>query len=303
MTLEQFQKQLISEIEKSHDLFRDDLTGVEEAALKELLKVIMELEVKNGQILNNAENLKKVARLRQAVANAILSDKYIQLVQEFVKTFDTVAAFQNEYFQKFGELKAIPAIAKEITRQAKKKVVEDLMGRGLEDNVIDFVQEILRINVTSGGSIDSLMFQLAEAMTGGDDGEGLGRLSSHAKTTTIDAINQFSAEYNMAMAEDLNWEWYQYVGSLLETSRQWCEQMVAKRYVHRSELPRLVEGYVNSDGSRVKIYDKTGLPQGMIAGTDKDNVRVRRGGYRCGHQFYPIPASSVPEKDRQRIAA
>ena len=44
-----------------------------------------------------------------------------------------------------------------------------------------------------------------------------------------------------------------------------------------------------------KIYDKTGLPQGMIDDTNVSNFPTYRGGYNCGHQSYPIPTALVPK--------
>jgi hypothetical protein len=70
-------------------------------------------------------------------------------------------------------------------------------------------------------------------------------------------------------------------------------------YIHVSQLEEIVSG--NICGEQVPIYDKTGLPQGMIAGTNASNFRINRGGYNCNHQLYPVSAAVVPKELRDKF--
>jgi hypothetical protein len=94
----------------------------------------------------------------------------------------------------------------------------------------------------------------------------------------------------------LGWEWFRYVGSNLKTTRTFCKALTQKQYYHRSELPKIIKGnFAEFKEMKGKIYDKTGLPQGMIEDTNVSNFQTYRGGYNCGHQSYPIPNYLVPE--------
>jgi hypothetical protein len=55
------------------------------------------------------------------------------------------------------------------------------------------------------------------------------------------------------------------------------------------------------DGHQCKIYDATGLPMGMIDGTNPENFFVNRGGYNCGHELIPVSEVSVPKEVRERF--
>jgi hypothetical protein len=129
--------------------------------------------------------------------------------------------------------------------------------------------------------------------------EGGGALSRYAKTYTIDSINQFSREYMTAISNDLGYEWYAYRGSNLETTREFCEHMTKKEYVHKSEFPEILKGKI--DGHQCRIYDKTGLPYGMKEGTKVDNFTANCGGWNCGHQLVPLRAEEVPVSVRNKL--
>ena len=141
----------------------------------------------------------------------------------------------------------------------------------------------LTTGITSGQSYAALTETLRKTLTDTDGGTGL--LSRYAKTYATDSINHFAAEYMAAVAGDLNLEWYVYRGTNLTTTREFCELMTKKEYVHKSEIPELLKGRI--DGHQCRIYDKTGLPYGMKEGTNADNFIVNRGGWNCGHQLIP----------------
>ncbi len=111
-------------------------------------------------------------------------------------------------------------------------------------------------------------------------------------------------ENNATLTDDLGLEWYKYDGSLKDTSRPFCDALIAAKkscmpYIHKSQLEEIVSG--NICGEQVPIYDKTGLPQGMIAGTNASNFRINRGGYNCNHQLYPVSAAVVPKELRDKF--
>jgi hypothetical protein len=167
----------------------------------------------------------------------------------------------------------------------------------LEVNVVDRLQKIVLDNTTTGGSYASLNDQLRQSVVGTDDADGI--LQRYSKVITTDAINQYSAQYHETIAADLGLNWLRYVGSNITTTREFCERLTEKEWVHKSELPEIIKGKIN--GVQCKLSKSTGLPLGMIPGTDEKNFKIRRGGYQCGHQAYWVPDSSVPDMIKMKI--
>jgi hypothetical protein len=130
-----------------------------------------------------------------------------------------------------------------------------------------------------------------------DTGEG--SLMRYTKQITTDAINQYSAQYHTLIAQDLQFNWGRYVGSNITTSREFCILLTKKQWVHKSELPLIIIGHI--DGHDCKLSRTTGLPLGMIQDTNISNFQVLRGGYNCGHQFFWVPDSAVPESVKARF--
>ncbi len=299
MTVREHQQELIKKIQEAIDRFNRELPGIEKRIYEKLIPLIKELDIRNGRIVNSAANLRIIGQLKIQIESAVLNSKYLQEVQAFVDAFNALATLQNKYFKEFeSDFKNPSAFSKQILKMAKDAAAISLTESGIDANITSKLQEIIRQAITSGGQFQNLLFEVQEFVLGTQSGNP-GRLSAYAKTYTIDALNTFSAEYNNSIAADLGFQWYEYVGSLRETSRELCILLTEKRYVHISEFPDIIKGEIN--GVQVALDKTTGLPKGMKAGTTVDNLISRRGGWRCNHQFYPVHKSLVPLAIRNKI--
>lgn len=127
-----------------------------------------------------------------------------------------------------------------------------------------------------------------------------GSLTKYARQIATDSVNQFNASYNQKVSDDLGLTWFQYVGSLLTTSREFCIEMTKKRYFHISEVEEMLKG--NIGDVHVHINPKTKLPDGFIEGTTKQSFFINRAGYMCGHQIFPVPMAAVPADIRAKFS-
>lgn len=254
------------------------------------------LDLKDGKIKSTIANLKVVTSIKNKLLNLVLNDDYMAEVKEFAQAFRDVSVLQREYWQTV-EAKFKPrTILKEIRNQAIGDTVSKLTDAGIGVNIADSITDILKTNITTGGSYKDLLGQLRESLTDTKKSDGL--LTRYSKQVTTDSLNQYSANYNQIVSSDLGYEWYAYQGSDIKTTRPWCDSMTDRRYFHISELPKLLRAdgmYYIKDGKKTKvpIYAKTGLPNGMIEGTNPANIFIRRGGYNCGHQIRPVSATLV----------
>lgn len=275
--------------------FQETIPGIQDLIFSELQPIIKQLEIKNGTILNNLSNIKLIGGLKNTLEKIVITAQYSSAVNDFIESFDAVSNLNQQYFKQFNQAftpsETLPVL-KELTIES---TINDLVGQGLNVAVIDPIRDIMRQNITTGGSYADFQEQLRNFILTNDTGEGA--LESHTKQITIDAINQYSAQYHDAIATDLNYNWSQYLGSLLTTSRELCIQLVAKRWIHKDELPEIIAG--NIDGHQCKLSKSTGLPLGMIPDTTASNFNIYRGGYTCGHQEFRCPDFVVPEAVRK----
>ena len=78
--------------------------------------------------------------------------------------------------------------------------------------------------------------------------------------------------------------------------------MVEKKFFHKSEIPELLKGnFPQFKAMGGEIYPKTGLPQGMVPGTNPETFLIYRGGYNCMHQAVPVSEDIVPRSERVRV--
>jgi hypothetical protein len=292
------EQKIIKHMEDSVNDFQKGIPEIEKAIYEDLLGQVKDLQTQGGKILSSVQNLKLINSIANKLDRLLITNGYKDSVKEFLSAFNVVETLQKQYFAdfnlKFKPSKTIPYIKE----MAIDSTLNDLLGQGLQVNIVDSIKAILEDNVTSGGSYASLNTQLRSTINGTQDSEGI--LQRYSRTITTDAINQYSAQYHEALAMDLSMNWGRYVGSNITTTRQFCKLLTAKEWVHRSELPTVVRGEI--DGEKCKLSKSTGLPLGMIAGTNADNFKIRRGGYNCGHQFFWTPDVVVPEEIKLRIS-
>ncbi len=181
-----------------------------------------------------------------------------------------------------------------IRKQSVTAVVESLTESGLNEQLINPIRDMIATYTNTGGSYAQMTKELNNYITGTPQIDGA--LVKYTKQIATDSLNQYTATVNSVLASDLGWEWFRYVGSNIKTTRTFCKALTKKQYYHISELPQIIKGnFEEFKAMKGKIYDRTGLPDGMIEDTNVSNFQVYRGGYNCGHQAYPIPKALVPK--------
>lgn len=288
---------LLKELDDSVIGFNKSLNIIQSGVLAQVELLIKDIKVSNGTIVQDVENLKKLNELKQILNKVVIPKEYKQRVIEFGKSFNTVTKIQNEYFTSLlGEYTA-PAIINEVKNLVISETTAALTQQGLNVAVTDKIGLLIQNSITTGDKYTNLVKELRLFVIG--DKERLGAYEKLAAQITTDAINTYAANYNKLVSEDLGLEWFIYAGALVTDSREICVKLVHKKYIHISEFPEIIKGVV--DGEKVPIYKKTGLPYGMIEGTNVENLQSRRGGRRCNHQYMPILTSRVPVEIRNRI--
>jgi len=293
-------KALISLINEAVEKFNKQVPGIQKQMLDDLQLLVQKLEVKDGKIKIATSNLKILSQIKSRLDKILLSPEYIKSVKGYLGNFNDVVKLQNEYFNSVAKKFTPPKLTAEIKKQAIESVAKSLTENGLHANITDKVRDMMRKAVTGGASYSTLNKQLTDFLINNETGEG--QLLRYTKQITTDALNQFSGQYTQIVSADLGFEWFRYSGSNIETTRPFCLACTDRKYFHISQLPKVLKGeFPEFEEREGKLNKKTGLPEGMIAGTDVTNFMTNRGGYNCGHQWRPVSEDLVPQEIKLEV--
>jgi len=286
---------------KAIDDFNGDIPKMQEEMLNRVIELTSDLDRKNGNLVVSVKNLKIIRQIRNELADSIVNDDYLKKVDEFANQFSEVQRINDLYFASISVNFAKKELYNELRKLSVEQTIEGLSKQGLSSNVIVPLSDILNKNITQGGSYKEFVGQVREYLTNTDKSKGA--LDRYAKVYTVDAINQFSAQYSQVITDDLGFVWYYYAGDKKETSREFCIKMMQARnngcmkYFHKSQIPELLKGHICSGD--VAIYPKTNLPYGFKEDTNVNNFLTYRGGWSCYHRITPVPSAIVPKKLRE----
>lgn len=299
--------EILKKIGQAIRKFNRSIPTAQRSIYEAIIEEVNRLELTNdGKIRPTVKNLSILNSIRNKINRVVLTDEYKADVKEFVKSFNDITKLQNEYWRTVEATFKPKPLLKEIRKQAITDVVGKLTDAGIGANVSDRILDILRTNITTGGSYKSLTAQLRDGLL---NTEQKGYLDRYAKQVTIDSLNQYSAQYSQIVSSDLGYVWFKYDNTDIDTTRPFCDAMTDQPYFHISQVPGILKAkdlyYTDKDGSirKVELYSKTGLPHGMIPGTNAENFFVRRGGYNCGHQVRPVAERQVPGEVKDKVMA
>lgn len=296
--------QLINQIndlvEKSADNFNGKVPALQQRVLDEINILLKDLTLKNGRIQANIANLKIVGSIIRKLQKIIFDEGYKSEVSEYLKAFNRISSLQNQYFKALNERYKPTKMLEAIKVDSISSTLDGLTESGLKSNVLDPISKILKQNITTGGSYKELQETLRVNLT--DDETGDGMMSKYLKTYTITSVSQYSRNYSQTASQGLNFKWFRYTGSNIKTTRCFCLAMTKKEFFHVSEIPSLLAGdFPEFQEQKCDIYSKTGLPDGMINGTNVSNFNTLAGGWNCQHGIYPVPDAFVPQELRDKF--
>ena len=278
----------------------------EKKILQETLSLIKGLETDaQGNIKTTISNLKKIGVIKTRLTKIANNKQFLAGVAKLIGAFDKIYNEQKKYFDslssnfvahtnyhmgassKFELMKSLAA----------QNVANNLTGAGLSANVTGKISDMLLRAVTTGAKYSDIVSEMHAYLLSTETSQGA--LSKYAKTYAVTALGQYTGQNNKLVTDDLGCEWFMYTGSTIETTREFCAHMTKKKYIHISEFADILAGKI--DGHECAIYDKTGLPHGLIEGTTPENFLVNVGGWNCRHQLVPIAKEMVPAEIRAKF--
>lgn len=288
-SLDKIAEDLLKVIRDATNDFDSSVNSNQRELFKSIELLVKDLDLDGNRIANTLKNIRAIGGLKFKIERAILNKEYLSAVKDYISTYNQVSRLQNSYFSTLsGEVGSAKIL--ESLKQQSVQLVVDQITDGAAGNIRRGVQEILSQNIKGGGTYNNLLKQL-RAYTLTDSGSD-GALTRYTKQITTDSLNQFSRQYSQALTADLDLDWFMYVGSNKATTRDFCLLLTKKKWIHKSELPGILNGVI--DGKKVPINPKTKLWYGAIAGTTVANFQSNCGGHGCDHQLLPVSKLLVP---------
>lgn len=296
--------QLIKKIDKlvedSAKNFNRLTPALQQRVYEEIVLLLKDLDLKGERIATTVKNLRAIGNINRRLEKIIFDEGYREQVKEFLKVYNEIASAQNQYFKQV-EVKFKPTKLLQAVREVSiSSTLDGLTEAGLTANVIDPIKNMLQKSITTGGSYKELAETVRVNLTDDETGDGL--MTRYLKTYTTTSVAQYSRNYSQTVAEGLQFRWFRYTGSNMETTRCFCRAMTEKEYFHRSEIPDLLKGeFPEFEKLECELNSKTGLPAGMINGTNVSNFMTNAGGWNCQHSIFPVPDSAVPQSLREKV--
>lgn len=288
MTLEEIIKEKLSRLDEIPTIYSDGIKKTQKDIYSNLLDSLEMLSRDEaGNIKKTQRNLIIISDIIEDLKKIFTKSDYLTLTKTFISEFDRQVEITDDYFTKVFKDFEDSSFSKAALKEMKLQAYELMAGTPvITTNLYQPVESILVNAVSVGDSYTSTVKAIRQMVQGGTlQGKTLeGKLYRYSKQMAYDVFAVADRNYTNNLAIDLEVQFYQYTGGLVEDSRQFCITRNGK-YYHRKE--------VESWGD-LKAWD------GKIQGTDKKTIFIYAGGYRCNHAILPVSEISVPKADIER---
>lgn len=288
---------IINATSKAIDEFEEVLPFIEKQLSSRVTRIISQLDTVNGKIKPSIKNLRLLKQIRKEIKAVISDSKYSLALEKLEVNLGVIDKVNESYFSAMVEKFSPPKVLAEAQTVAIAEMNASLKGAGINANIVDSIVSIIQKDITGGANFYELNQSLRQFIL--STPEIPSRLTAYTKQVVTDSVHQYNALYHEIISDDLGLEWYEYNGGLVGDSRCFCERMVQKRFIHKSEFKAVLTGVI--DGKKCELYKKTGLPHGMILGTNESNLVVNRGGWNCQHLMSAVSPERVPKEIREKV--
>lgn len=292
MTPEELAAEIERLIVRTNTKFADIITNVQGSLYNKIIGILKGLELDNEGYIKQSSANRKILREAQNSFDEIISrGAYVKGVESQLKVIPQLDALNTGYFKSISD---VFNPNKNFFRDLQKQVIRDVNTNLLNEGIISQVKaplnQILNMNVNSGGFFSGFNDQLRNFIKGNEKVEG--RLLSYSKTMLSDTLFNYSRGWQESVTADLGLEFYFYSGGLIGKgkgsggSRDFCIERVGN-YYHRKEI---------ESWASLKWQGKNTL-------TTKSSIFTLLGGYNCRHSVIPVSESIVPKNVIERAIA
>lgn len=252
---------------------RDD---VEVRLLKEIMKILDVVDVKDGKIQTSEAAMQFLARFEKLIDEALKNSGYYSKVKRYLRNFDAVRLNNIEIHSLVNKTDIPYSSLNDITRLEVQNTIDKLLGAGMSRDFKYPIREALFRNITLGSSIQEAKKTIEDYIISNDGANS--KLLRYTTQVARDSINQYDGSIQTVIQKELELNDFIYSGSIIADSRCQCRYWVNKIKLKRDSL--IDEIQIALDGRSLGGCNCSG----MIPGTTIDNFAVNRGGYACRHR-------------------
>ena len=253
---------LSDEIIAKHEKFVKKVTENNKDFIKRLTDYVIS-KMDKGTLQSG----KYLAELEIEIRKLLKDSGYIQALEDFLKFGDEIKSQTLSVYNN-PELKSVFAKSERVAFY--ESIANDsLRGGGLNESVVKRIANQIRQGAFNNVNLDSV-----RAIVQGFENI----LPKYVSQVSYDTHSQLHGALQSEIKEKYNTKKGRYVGSLIESSRPFCNHLIGlKNPITETQLKIALNKYC-PDGE-----PKEGIGNGMIKGTTIDNFSVNRGGYQCRH--------------------
>ena len=260
---------IANRLESVPDTFIGMVQKQNEALWRELLKLLDQLEYKDGVIVNSAANLAKSEEIVSKLNQVMFGGDYLEGLRDFIKEFDEQSLLVNGYLSEtFKDFTSDKALYDAVINQSKKTTLALFDQSAIDKQWADPLRKIFQDNIIVQGTRSDLISVLEEYVKGSAEREA--RLSRYVNTIARDSFNIFNRNYTTMLAEEVGANNFEYYGGLMRDSRDFCIARAGRVYDKKT-----IQSWASQSW------------QGKNPATDEKTIFSYAGGYNCTHSILP----------------
>lgn len=258
-------------INESVDRVVSGFEKLESDMLTRIYSELRKISTSNGAFVFDDSSAKLLSTIKKIVGEVFTNKHLDKSIDELIDGFQEAEKITISQHQTANGLIVPKKLINDTRKIAIDEVIFNLKDAQMNSRFVEPVRKLLNKQIQLGGTFTDTEKALAELMTGGADKKGL--LSRWVGQVSRDAMSQYQGAIHQKIASEYKMNGYNYIGSLVNDSRQHCVNWVGMSWLPIEELPALIES------ARGK--------SGFIDTTTVDTFAVNRGGYRCRHEAIP----------------
>jgi len=256
----------VSDLVKQMKITQSDITEL-------MLLKLLEFDVAKGSLVRNQASTRLLNQLEKEINQQFETPKYKKSISGYLESIYDIEQKNIDFQSDFNDLEVAVSRLSPARKLVYDQTQHYLKGAGLNQNYIQPAKFLMMQNVAQGSSLKNAKRLIQKWDQGKiSPSETFGRntpnLQRYANQLTYDTNYQYNGTINKIIADEYNLTHFIYVGGLIQDSRPLCIHLVERdEPIPFDEIDALIKEY----------------PKGTIAGTNKDNFIIYRGGYNCQH--------------------
>jgi len=298
-TLKELIKQRIERLESVPATLQTAIEKQQAKVFKQLLTDLKALQIEDGKYVASKENLAKIAGITEQLKQNLFNKDYLDAIKTFALEIQVQAKLTNQIMAELGDF-TDNELYTSIVKKSQQNALLLLDQNAIAAEIIQPLSDLLTNSVVSNvGYLDAVESLRTFMLGNGDDISGA--LAKYAGTYVKDAFAVSDRQYAKLVAEDLDFQFYEYSGGEVEGTRYFCCVRDGNIY-HKKEI----ESWGNDEnlwnkGTKDGCSDKKG--GGRNPNTNSSTIFSYLGGYNCNHVLIPVATKYVPSADIARAKA